>query len=169
MPDPGARRRCLAAIVCGLLCAFFVVPHAQKPAFVLIVPVDTRLFAASATVLVQIWNAEQLDTLAKNQSCTVNRNGASDADTIRCPPGVVYREVSPQTFEFQLATTGGRLEIAPSGLRAGERFRIRVSGRSADGCNLTFGDQTPTAGAESRIQVSLSWETTAKACGRGDA
>jgi hypothetical protein len=171
MSGPGAHRRCLAAIICGLLCAcgsLVVAAAAQKPSILLIVPVETRLFASSATLLVQIWNADQLDALVKNQSCAVNRNAATGADTIRCPPGVVYREVSPETFEFRVASAGGRIEIAPSGVRARERFRIRVSGRSADGCNLTFGDQTSSTGTENPIQMSLAWETTTKACGKGD-
>jgi hypothetical protein len=169
MLDPGASRRCLPAIVCGLLCALVAIAEAQAPPLVLIVPFETRAFAAGGTLLVQIWSAAQLDALEKNQSCAVSRNAATGADTIRCPPGVIYQEVSPEKFEFPVAASGGRLEIAPSGARAGQRFRIRVSGRSADGCNLTFGEQTSSAGTESRIQVSLPWETTAKACGKGDA
>lgn len=169
MHEPGAFSRCRAAIVCGVLCTCVAIAAAQKPADVLIIPFDPRAFASDATLSAQFWNAAQLDALEKNQSCAVSRNASTGTDTIRCPPGVVYREVSPQTFSFQAATAGGRLEIAPSGLRSGERFRIRVSGRSADGCNLTFGDQTSSIGAESRIQLSLAWETTAKACGKGDA
>jgi hypothetical protein len=168
MFDPGASRRCLSAITAALLCASVAIAAAQKPSLVLIIPFETRSFESNATLLVQIWSAAQLDALESNQSCAVTRNAATGTDTIRCPPGVVYREVKPETFEFRAATAGGRIEIAPSAVRAGERFRIRASGRSADGCNLTFGDQTSSAGPESRIQLSLAWETTAKACGKGD-
>jgi hypothetical protein len=141
----------------------------QPTPVVLTVPIDTRLFTADATLVAQIWNAEQLAALERNSACAASRNPATGTTEIRCPPGVQYQDVSPQKVEFSARTAGARLEIASVGIRAGEKFRIRVSGRSADNCNTTIGDQTSTAGSDRIIQVSLVWETTARACGKGDA
>ena len=69
MLDPGAPRRCLPAFVCGLLCALVAIAEAQAPALVLIVPFETRAFAAGGTLLVQIWSAAQLDALEKPVVC----------------------------------------------------------------------------------------------------
>jgi hypothetical protein len=138
----------------------------QRPSIVLVVPIDTRLFAPGGTLVAQIWSAEQLAALEKNAACTASRNSAG-ATEIKCPPGIQYQEVSPQEVRFVVRTAGARLEITPVAVRAGERFRIRVSGPSADKCNTTSGDQTLTAGSDSSIEVKLVWETTAKACGRG--
>lgn len=138
----------------------------HRSSVVLVVPIDARLFAADATLVSQIWNQEQLAALEKNAACTASRNPAG-ATEIKCPPGVQYQEVSPQELKFAARTAGARLEIGPVDVRAGERFRIRVAGPSADKCNTTSGDQTLTAGSDSTIHVNLVWETTAKACGRG--
>jgi len=167
MVNAGASRRCLTAMASGVLCAFTAIGSAQRPPFVLIVPIETRAFAQGGTLLVQIWNAAQLEALEKNQSCAITRNATTGTDTIRCPPGVIYQEISPEKFEFPVAAQGARVEIAPSQVRTGERFRIRVSGPNADGCNTTFGEQTSTAGSGSGMTVSLVWETTAKACSKG--
>ena len=136
----------------------------QRSSLVIVVPIDTRLFDVDATIVSQIWNAEQLAALEKNAACTASRNPAG-ATEFKCPPGVQYQEVLPQELKFAARTAGAQLEIAPSAVRAGERFRIRVSGPSADKCNTTSGDRTVTAESNSSIQVTLDWETTAKACG----
>jgi hypothetical protein len=161
--------RRLSAALAAVLCAGCQSPlgvETQEPSsMVLVVPVDTRLFAANATLVAQIWNAEQLAALVNNAGCTSSRNPGTGATEMACPPGVTYQEVTPQRVEFPGGSSSGRLEIAPVGVRAGERFRIRVSGPSADGCNTTSGDQTLTAGSDGTMAVTLDWETTAKACG----
>jgi hypothetical protein len=163
-----AVRRLIAAAALLCACQNPVGVDTQQRATVVLVPFDARDFSPDATLVAQVWTAEQLDALAKNASCSARRDSATGATTIQCPPGVVYREVSPQKFEISVRDASSRLEIAPMGVRAGERFRIRVSGPSADRCNTTSGDETVTAGAESTMQVNLTWVTTAKACG-GDA
>ena len=95
-----ARR--LIASVGVLLCANCQSPVGgsalQPMPVVLTVPLDTRLFAADATLVAQIWNAEQLAALEKNSACSASRNPATGATDIRCPPGVQYQEVFPQNL-----------------------------------------------------------------------
>jgi hypothetical protein len=158
-------RATLAAALCVGCESPVGVESRGQSSMVLVVPIDARVFASNATLVAQIWNAEQLAALANNAGCTANRNAATGVTEMSCPPGVTYQEVTPQRAEFPGGSSSGRLEITPAGVRAGEQFRIRVSGPSADGCNTTSGDRTLTAGSDGAVAVTLAWETTAKACG----
>ena len=154
-----------AVVVC--LCMGCVDPIAidtlQPSSVIVVVPIDRRLFAGDATLVAQIWNSQQLAALENNAKCIASRDSATGGTEMRCPPGITYQEVVPQKVERSVATAGERLEIPLQAVRAGERFRIRVSGRSADGCNTTSGEQTSAAQGGTTI-VGLVWETTAKAC-----
>jgi hypothetical protein len=156
-----------AIVLCGSASAGATSADARQPAgVVLSIAIEQSRFASDAKLLVQIWNAAQLDALESNAACTAGRNSATGATEMRCPPGVVYQQVSPQEYATAGAAVGERLELAATGVRAGERFRVRVAGTSADRCNTTSGEQTSTAEAGT-TRASLVWETTSKACGRG--
>jgi hypothetical protein len=158
----------VAAIVfCGSACVGADSVHLPQPTdVVLSVAIERARFAPDAKLVAQIWNAAALAALEANATCVAAQNPATGATEMRCPPGVFYRQVTPQEFAASTAALVDRLDLAATGVRAGERFRVRVAGASADRCNTTSGDQTSTAEAGT-TRVSLVWETTLKACGQG--
>lgn len=130
-------------IVCLSACAVAVTAGAQAPKdVVLSIAIERTRFAADAKLVAQVWNAAALEALDAN------------------------RKVAPLERSASVASFTDRLELRATGVRAGERFRIRVTGASADGCNTTTGEQTSTAQAGT-TRVNLAWETTLKACGQG--
>ena len=114
---------------------------------VLSIAIDPARFAPDAKLLAQIWNAAALAALEANATCVAAQNPATGATEMRCPPGVVYRQVTPVELATPTASLVDRLVLAATGVRAGERFRVRVAGASADRCNTTTGEQTSIAQA----------------------
>jgi hypothetical protein len=158
----------LAAIVfSGGACVGADFVHLPQPTdVVLSIAIDRARFAPDAKLVAQIWNAAALAALEANATCVAAQNPATGATEMRCPPGVFYRQITPLELATPTASLVDRLDLAATGVRAGERFRVRVAGVSADRCNTTTGEQTSIAEAGT-TRVNLVWETTLKACGQG--
>lgn len=130
----------------------------------IVAEVDARLFAEGGDVRVQVWDANQLASLEQNARCASVRNPATGGTEIRCPPGIAYQPVVPEQFDFPVKGIEGSVSLVSATLRAGDRFRILLAGKSRDGCNRTSSDHTGVAdGAEVRLE-GLAWTTTARAC-----
>ena len=129
-----------------------------------VAPVDARLFAEGSSLRVQLWNGEQLTALEQNARCASIHDPATGASEIRCPDGITFQPVTAEEFELPVAGITGTLSLRSTTVRVGDRFRILLSGKSADGCNRTSAEQQATAGAAEVLLDGLAWTTTARAC-----
>ena len=126
--------------------------------------VDGSLFAGQGALQVRVWNAAQLADLERTSGCGVEVDPATGGQRIHCPDGTTLEPVTPEEFEFPLRDVGGSVTFRTSGVRAGERFRIALSGASRDGCNTTSADRSGVAGGADVVLEGLAWSTTARAC-----
>ena len=129
-----------------------------------VVPLDARLFAPRSSLWVQIWSADQLAALEQNARCASVHDPATATRALRCPDGVTYRPVDPEEVEIPVDGIAGELSLRSATVRVGDRFRILLFGKSADGCNRTSADHQATAGAAEVLLDGLAWTTTARAC-----
>jgi hypothetical protein len=136
---------------------------------VLVITADPALFAPGATLEVRVWNAEQLLALEQNSRCSVVHDPRTGASQVRCPEGIEYREVVPEEFRRPVGAASPRVEIRSERIRVGTEFRVRVSGKSADGCNTTSASFKGKAGTPRVLLEALDWETTLRACAGGPA
>jgi hypothetical protein len=129
----------------------------------MVVNVDRRLFAADATLTVELWNAAQLAVLENNAKCATAQ-GPGGVTQTQCPPGVTFTDVVPERFTFSIATLGATVELTSQKIAAGEMFRIRLAAPSADRCNATSADLTRAAQAGRMVLGDLKWQTTTRGC-----
>ena len=138
-------------------------PSPNQEAVALVFSLEPKVFADGATVNVQVWNAADLEALESNAKCaSVSVPGGGSS--IQCPPGVVYRDVAPEAFTVSVPAARETEEVTAQRLIGGERFRVRLSGMSRDGCNTTFVDLTRVASPGRTMLGELAWQTTARAC-----
>lgn len=128
------------------------------------IPVDVSLFAEGASVRIRIWNAAQLAALDPSSGCSVEYDPATGGQRVRCPGGTTFEPVTPEEFKFPLRDVEGSITVRSATVRAGERFRIRLSGESRDGCNTTSADRSGLASGAEVVLDGLAWSTTARAC-----
>jgi hypothetical protein len=139
-----------------------------KAAVTLVIPVEPQLFAADTTLDVQVWTAAQLAALNNNARCGVVRSVASGTEQTTCPEGVTYQRVVPERLRLPLDGAANSVDVRPSGLNAGDRFRVQISGPSRDGCNITSATLERSARAGKNSLTDVVWQTTARACLKGD-
>jgi hypothetical protein len=128
----------------------------------LVVNIDHTLFAPTAVLAADMWNASELATLDANARCA-SVQGPS-GPTIQCPPGVTYKDVMPEHVQVPLSSVGTTLALTPQQIGAGEKFRLHLSGLSRDHCNPTAADITSTADAGTTFLGDPPWQTTLLGC-----
>lgn len=129
-----------------------------------VVVVEGGLFAPGSELQASLWSAEQLDSLRQNARCAVSANPSTGSENVRCPDGVVYREVVPEAFAAPVHEGLVHLECQSERVEVGEEFRLLISGRNSDGCNTTTATRVSRAESQTIRLADLEWETTMRGC-----
>ncbi len=128
------------------------------------VPISTETFSPEASLRVRIWNAEALKVAESNANCAVSYNQETQTEEVHCPEGVVYREASPEEFEFIVQDLGAEIEIKSATVTVGEMYRLQISGLASDDCNTASATVEDKARSENVLIEDLLWATTLMAC-----
>ena len=128
------------------------------------VPVPVEMFSSNGTLQVLVWNAGQLAALDRQSECVIAHDLQSDTDTVLCPEGVQYQEVTPEKFAFPIQAITHGIRLISQTVKIGERYRIAVRGLSSDDCNSTSAAAEGTASTSTITLSELSWATTEMAC-----
>ena len=151
-----------------MLCALAgacVAPAAQPATGVtFIVPVPTEAFSPKTALQVSIWNAQQLKTLDQQAECAISHDVQTGAESIHCPDGVTYQEITPEGFVFPIQAIKQSVRLTSQAVKMGEKYQIVLRGLSSDGCNSTSAMAEGTATTSTITLGELDWATTEMAC-----
>ena len=129
-----------------------------------IVPISVGIFSQNAILRIRLWNDEQLEISEKNSSCTVSYNVQTKTEEVRYTGGAKNQEVTPEVFTFPVQEINATIEVRSNTIRVGEKYRLLISGRSNDNCNMTSADIRDVANTENVTLGKLSWRTTEMGC-----
>jgi hypothetical protein len=129
-----------------------------------IVPVPVEAFSPTAALQVSIWNARQLEQLDRQAECVVSIDVQTQAETIHCPEGVQYQEITPEEFVFPVQSINQSIQLTSQSIKVGETYQIVLRGLSSDDCNSTSATVEGTATTSTITLGSLDWMTTEMAC-----
>jgi hypothetical protein len=145
-------------------CAAPATQPAAGVTFNLPVPVD--MFSSKGTLQVLVWNAGQLAALERQSECVIAHDLQSETDTVLCPEGVLYQEVTPEKFAFPIQGIDHSIQLTSQTVKLGEKYRIALRGLSSDDCNSTSAAAEGTAPPSTITLGNLDWMTTEMACVR---
>jgi hypothetical protein len=128
------------------------------------IPISAEIFSKKGDLRVRLWDADQLDIMAKTANCAVSFDLETQTEEVHCPEGVEYEQVMPEEFSFPLQEIGASIEVKSSKIRVGERYRLLISGLSNDDCNTTSATVESVAQTDSITLKDLMWATTLMAC-----
>ena len=129
----------------------------------IIIPIQPEKFSKQAVVRVVLLNEEQIAIEDANPICVIKGNGSGVTST-QCPPGTIYRNVTPEEFTFHIAELRNQIQVTSGHLNLGEQFQIMVAGLSVDDCNTRSTRYAGVADAEKITLTDLLWATTEMAC-----
>ena len=112
---------------------------------------------------VDLLNEEQIAIEDANPICVITGNGSGVTST-QCPPGTIYRNVTPEEFTFHITELRDQIQVTSSHLNLGEQFQITVADLSVDDCNTRSTRYTGMADTEKITLTDLLWATTEMAC-----
>ncbi|MEA1976765.1 MAG: hypothetical protein U9N80_02555 [Chloroflexota bacterium] len=142
-----------------------VAPFSRSVEFVTFnVSINKEAFSPEANLRVRIWNAETLKVAESNANCAVSYNQETQTEDVHCPEGVVYREASPEEFEFLVQDIGVEIEIKSATVTVGEKYRLQISGLASDDCNTASATVEGKARSAQVLIEDLIWATTLMAC-----
>ena len=151
-----------------VLCALTIAcaaPAAQPASGITFsVPMPVEAFSAKGTLQVLVWNAEQLAALDRQNECVIAHDVQSGTDTVLCPEGVQYQEITPEKFDFPLQAIDQRIQLTSQTVKVGEKYRLALRGLSGDDCNSTSATAEGTATSSTITLSELGWMTTEMAC-----
>jgi hypothetical protein len=165
----------VCAITAGILLASASViagiqtpPPAAPAAVTFLVSIPPDLFAEGTRLDVRVWSAAQIAALENNARCASSRDTRTGAEQVSCPPGVTYQPVTPELVQVALGATRNEIEVPITSVKPGESVRVAVSGLSRDGCNTTSANAVRLARSGRNPLTDLAWQTTARACVKGE-
>jgi hypothetical protein len=152
-----------------LFLAWFTSACAATPAqpaagVIFSVPVPREAFILKGTLQVFVWGAEQLAALDRQGECVIAHDAQSGTDTVLCPEGVQYQEITPEKFAFPIQAIGQNIQLTSQTVKVGEKYRIVLRGLSKDDCNSTSAAAEGTASTSTITLGELDWATTEMAC-----
>lgn len=121
-------------------------------------------FSDKQPITVRIWDAEQLAISEASAGCSVSYNTTTGQETVNCPPGVTYRQATPETFTYTRAELAAGLTVASKTVTTGERYRVGIGGKASDDCNSAGANAEGTANATTIELKNLDVAQTAMAC-----
>jgi hypothetical protein len=161
-------RLVLPFVLAGLAGAWHQQPGSPSTQTItLVIAIDKTQFAPAATLNVRVWNAEQLAILDRNARCATVSDPQSRVTRLQCPDGIEYQQVTPEQFDYPIASLGRQLEVSTRSVRVGERARIRLSGLYRDKCNTVSAELVLEARSVRTPVGNVRWQATAKACLEG--
>ena len=128
------------------------------------VPVPVEMFSSNGTLQVLVWNAGQLAALDRQGECVIAHDMQLGTDTVLCPEGVQYQEITPETFDFPIQAIDQRIQLTSQTMKVGEKYRLALRGLSSDDCNSTSATAEGTAASSTITLGNLDWLTTEMAC-----
>jgi len=129
----------------------------------IIIPIQPEKFSKQAVVRVDLLNEEQIAIEDANPICVIMGNSSGVTST-QCPPGTIYRNVTPKEFTFHITELRDQIQVTSSHLNLGEQFQITVADLSVDDCNTRSTRYTGMADTEKITLTDLLWATTEMAC-----
>ncbi len=164
-----SRRNCLLFISILLFitsgCSTSFPSSVATPAAIsLVIPIQTDRFSQTAAIQIHLFNGAQLVLEESNPICLIVHSISANTDLTQCPPGEEYKEVNPEVFSYQSKELGDPIKLTSSTLKLGERYKIIISGLSADGCNTRSTQFTGVADSETILLKDLLWSNTMMPC-----
>ena len=140
-------------------------PSSQPAAVVTFnVSVPVEAFNPQAALQVSIWNARQLEQLARQAECVVSHDVQTGHESVHCPDGVQYQAIMPEQFVFPLQGIKQSITVTSQTVKVGEPYQIALQGLSSDDCNSTSATAEGTATASTITLGNMEWATTDLAC-----
>jgi hypothetical protein len=128
------------------------------------VQLAAEAFSDKQPITVRIWDAEQLAISDATAGCSVSYDATTGKETTSCPPGVTYKQATPETFTFTRAELAAGLTVASKTVTTGERYRVGIGGKASDDCNTAGANAEGTAAATTIELKNLDVAQTAMAC-----
>jgi hypothetical protein len=158
-------KRTLAGVWIMLLTAACAVPSNQPATGVTFTaPIQVDVFSPNGTLQVLIWNAGQMDAQDQQGDCIISHDMQSGTDTVFCPEGVQYQEITPEKFAFPIQAIDQRIQITSQTVKVGERYRIALRGLSSDDCNSASATFEGRATSSTIALEEPDWLITEMAC-----
>ena len=151
-------------LLCALAsaCAAPANPPASGVTFT--VPIQVEAFSPKGTLQVLVWNAAQLAAQDQQGECVIAHDMQSGSDTVLCPEGVQYQEITPEKFDFPIQTIDRSIQLTSQTVRVGEKYRLALRGLSSDDCNSASALLEGTATSATIALGEPGWLTTEMAC-----
>ena len=141
------------------------------------IPIPMHMFTEDATIVVRLWNAEQIERADNNEKCEKDHHMITltmkieSPEEVKCPEGIEYLEVTPEEFRFPIQTIGEKIEIVSKTIKVGERYKLFAHGQG-DKCNFTRAYLEGTVQEETitlpptsrRTEKGLLWGMTRLGC-----
>jgi len=128
------------------------------------VPINAKMFSEQASLRFSLWNADQLEIMKRTVNCAVSYNVELQKEEIHCPEGVEYEIVTPEEIIIPVQEISKSAKFESDLIRAGERYRLLITGLSNDNCNTTSASIEDIAQQVDLTLEDLDWATTAMAC-----
>jgi len=140
----------------------FLGGEAKPVTFYLTIPPDG--FSPEAELRVSLWTAEQVAASEKIANCAISQDPQTGEETVQCPEGIEYQEITPETFTFPIASLSEPLAITSQRIHEGEKYLLQATGLSQDNCNMASTRYEGVARSETVRLELLDWLTTEMAC-----
>jgi hypothetical protein len=127
-------------------------------------PIQAEAFSSNGVLQVLVWNAQQWAALDRQAECVIAHDSQTGTDTVLCPAGVQYQEITPEKFDFPIQAIDQRIQLTSHTVKVGEKYRVALRGLSSDNCNSTSATAEGTANSSTLALGDLIWLTTDMAC-----
>jgi hypothetical protein len=155
----------LGMILLLALTSACAVPAAQPAAGVTFtVPIRVEMFSPKGILQVLVWNAEQMAAQDRQGECVIAHDMQSGTDTVLCPEGVQYQEITPEKFDFPTQTIDQNIQLTSHTVKVGEKYRIALRGLSSDDCNSASATFEGTVTSSMIALGEPGWLITEMAC-----
>lgn len=121
-------------------------------------------FSPEAELRVSLWTAEQVAASEKMANCAISQDPQTGEETVQCPEGIEYQEITPETFTFPIAGLSEPLTITSQSIHKGEKYLLQATGLSQDNCNMVSTRVEGIARSETVRLELLDWLTTEMGC-----
>jgi hypothetical protein len=128
------------------------------------VPIQVEVFSPQGILQFLIWNAEQMAAQDQQGECVIAHDMQTGTDTVLCPEGVQYQEITPEKFDFPIQAIDQNIQLTSHAVKVGEKYRIAMRGLSSDDCNSASATFEGTATSSTIALGEPGWMITEMAC-----
>jgi hypothetical protein len=151
-------------LFCTLISACAMPANQTATGVTFTVPIQVEVFSPNGTLQVLIWDAEQMDAQDQQGECVIAHDMQSGTDTVLCPEGVQYQEITPEKFAFPIQAIAHNIQLTSQTVKVGERYRIALRGLSSDDCNSASATFEGRATSSTIALGEPGWLITEMAC-----